>query len=469
MVDANQSALEIAGIPEKMLGINIFDNFPIASKKEDLVKEGLIKFQALLDYENIKNTDHYIPTKSGTTFIEWNVSVIDSGFLVQIQNINESEKMEELLQSEEKYHSFFMDDLTGDFIATPQGKIIECNPSFTEIYGFKNLEHALQSDISKFNPTDWVNLITILKNERKIHGYHVKHERPDGMQIHVVANVVGIFNNSNELIQVKGYVFDDTERKRAEESLQESEEKYHRLFDEDLTGDFIATPQGKIIECNPSFAGIYGFEDCETASKWNISQSNPFDWPYIITRLKSELKIHGFQSWQRRSDGMRIHVVANVVGIFNNSNELIQVKGYVFDDTERKRAEEELDRSKSQMNEILDSIQDGFIALTPYWNFIYVNKCAGDYFKVEPDDLIGQNMWEIFPELRGTTYETWFRKAMDTQEIQHFEASGMLTIDRWFDFSIYPSTEGISAYWRDITERKKLEKKLKPVRDHLKK
>jgi PAS domain S-box-containing protein len=273
----------------------------------------------------------------------------------------------------------------------------------------------------------------------------------------VVANLVGIFNDSGTLTHVKGYIFDDTERKKAEEFLQESEEKYHSLFDEDLTGDFIATIEGDILECNPAFAEIYGFNNRELASKSNISKFNSFDWPYMITRLRKEHKLQGFQSWQRRSDGRRIHVVANLVGIFNDSNALTQVKGYVFDDTDRKHAEEELARSKNQMTEILNSIQDGFIALSQYWNFIYVNKCAAEYFGVEYEDIIGQNLWERFPELTGTTYERYFRKAIDTQDIQHFEVTGLHNPDHWFDFSIYPSVDGISVYWQDITERKKLE------------
>ena len=175
----------------------------------------------------------------------------------------------------------------------------------------------------------------------------------------------------------------------------------------------------------------------------------------MITRLKKERKLQGFQSWQRRSDGMRIHIVANLVGIFNESNELIEVKGYVFDDTDRKQAEEELARSKHQMTEILDSIQDGFIALSHYWYFIYSNRCASEYFKVEYEDLIGQNLWEIFPELKGTIYESSFRKAMETQEIQHFEVKGFNNNDHCFDFTVYPSAEGISVYWRNINKRKK--------------
>jgi PAS domain S-box-containing protein len=422
-----------------------------------LLKDKLIKFQTSLDFENIKDTGLYTPTRSGTAFIDLIVSDIGSWFLVQIQDITDH-KSEEPLQSEEKYRRFFEEDLTGDFIATPEGKILECNPAFAEIYGFDNCKQAAQSKISSFSPDDWENLIERLEKEHKVQGHQTMHKRPDGTQIHVVANVVGIFNDLNDLTQVKGYIFDDTERKKAEEDLKESEEKYHRLFEEDLTGDFIATPEGKILECNPAFAEIYGFDNCKMALQWNISESNPFDWPYIITRLKNRRKIQGYQSWQRRSDGLRIHVVANVIGIFNELNELIQVKGYVFDDTERKHAEEELTNNKRQISEVLNSIQDGFVALNHYWNFIYVNRCAAEYAEAEVDDLLGQNLWERFPELKGTIYETTFRSAMETQKIMHFETHGLHKTDHWFDFSIYPSAEGISIYWRDITSRKKIKK-----------
>ena len=312
--------------------------------------------------------------------------------------------------NEKKYQSFFEDDLTGDFIATPEGRIIECNPSFLEIYNLETREKALKIKISQFNQSDWIKILDMLKTDHKIKGHQSIHKRPDGEEIYVVANIVGIFNDLNELIQVKGYVFDDTERKTAEKFLQESKEKYHRLFDEDLTGDFIATLDGEILECNPAFADIYGFYNREKAAQSNISKFNSFDWPYMVTRLKRERKLQGFQSWQRRSDGMRIHVVANLVGIFNDSNELIQVKGYVFDDTERKKAEEELENSKRQMTEILDSIQDGFVALSHYWHFIYVNHCAAEFFKVEYDDIIGQNIWEMFPGLIGTRYRVGIKK-----------------------------------------------------------
>ena len=230
LVDANASALEIFGISrlKDILGSEIFDDQNIKSNRQKLIKEGVINFQSALDNKGFKFSKL---SKNG--LFDWNVSVTDLGFLVQIQEIKQYNKDEKSThENKERYNSFFEDDLTGDFIATPDGEVILCNSSFVEIYGFDSLKKALESKISEFNPSDWINLINQLNNDFKINGHQSWHRRPDGVIIHVVANLVGIYNDSNELTQVKGYVFDDTERKNAEEFLRESEKKYHNLFDE---------------------------------------------------------------------------------------------------------------------------------------------------------------------------------------------------------------------------------------------
>lgn len=129
-----------------------------------------------------------------------------------------------LKENEEKYRRWFEEDLTGDFIATPEGKLLDCNPSFLEIYGFKNREEAIHSNISDFNHAEWIDLIATLKKQHKIKNRETWHKRPDEKLIHIVANVIGVFNDSNELVQVKGYVFDDTEREKAEENLHKEVE-----------------------------------------------------------------------------------------------------------------------------------------------------------------------------------------------------------------------------------------------------
>ena len=217
--------------------------------------------------------------------------------------LNEHEKIEKSLkESEKKYRQWFEDDLTGDFIATPKGKLLECNSSFVEIYGFANREEAMQSDISKFNPIKWADLIYHLKNEHKIKNRENWHKRPDRKQIYIISNVVGVFNDLGELIQVKGYVFDDTERKQAEEklrqarghleeqvkertaelkeayqNLKENEIKYRFLYENAPVGIFYSTDNGKFIDANPELASMLGYKSPEelisTTNKTSIAEA----------------------------------------------------------------------------------------------------------------------------------------------------------------------------------------------------
>jgi PAS domain S-box-containing protein len=149
---------------------------------------------------------------------------------------------------------------------------------------------------------------------------------------------------SGRIIHSVGMVHDITERKHAEDELRESEERYHRLFEEDLTGDFISTPEGQILLCNPAFATIFGFPSAPEAVGTNIRDLylDPKEREPLLAQLRQHKRIERFEVWQRRRDGERIYLVENLVGHFNARDELYEVKGYVFDDTERKRAEEAL-------------------------------------------------------------------------------------------------------------------------------
>ena len=136
-----------------------------------------------------------------------------------------------LKESEERYRQWFEEDLTGNFVVTPKGELLNCNSAFMGVYGFANHEEALMYNISEFNPIGWIDLIATLKKEKKIKNYESWHKRPDGKQIYIVANVIGVFNDSNELVLVKGYVLDNTEIKKAEENFNKEVEREHFLLE----------------------------------------------------------------------------------------------------------------------------------------------------------------------------------------------------------------------------------------------
>ncbi len=124
--------MAISGLDD-ILGINLFYNPFIGEKKDELLKEGIIRFQAPLDLDMIKDFGFYYPTKKGVLFLDYTVSVYTySGFLVQIQDITERKKAEEKLMQEH--------DVLETVLESSEGPIfsVDCNYRYTSF----NLQHA---------------------------------------------------------------------------------------------------------------------------------------------------------------------------------------------------------------------------------------------------------------------------------------------------------------------------------------
>ncbi|MGZ7136527.1 MAG: PAS domain S-box protein, partial [Methanobacterium sp.] len=98
-VNANNSALQMLGFPrlDDVLGHNLFNNTYISEKKDELLREGIIRFQTPLNLEKIKDYELH-SNKKGVIFLDYIVSVTDSGFLTQIQDITEHKKAGEQLK-----------------------------------------------------------------------------------------------------------------------------------------------------------------------------------------------------------------------------------------------------------------------------------------------------------------------------------------------------------------------------------
>jgi PAS domain S-box-containing protein len=137
------------------------------------------------------------------------------------------------------------------------------------------------------------------------------------------------------------------------------------------------------------------------------------------------------------------------------------------DISERKRAEEALRESHRRIENILESITDEFNAFDRQWRFTYINESGLNSIQrakgqeLTREEVLGENMWEMFPEHVGSVFYQNYHEAMREQKSMEFEALSPVT-DRWIEAHLYPSEEGLSVYYRDITERKEAEKEIEP-------
>ncbi len=108
---------------------------------------------------------------------------------------------------------------------------------------------------------------------------------------------------------------------------------------------------------------------------------------------------------------------------------------------------------------LLESITDAFFALDRQWRHTYVNQRALDYYDMQRADLLGRSLWEVFPAMRDTVFESQFRLALREQRTVSFETLAPV-MERWLEVRAYPTPQGLAVNFRDISRRKKAEAEL---------
>src|SRR5690606_6063375 len=132
------------------------------------------------------------------------------------------------------------------------------------------------------------------------------------------------------------------------------------------------------------------------------------------------------------------------------------VSVYFKNINERKKAEVELESAYREKNMILESIGDAFFAMKEDFTVTYWNKTAERLLGVKREDLIGKSLWEVFPDAVDLPSYVNYNKVLKTKQPITFEDFYGI----WLEVNVYPSEEGISVFFRDITQKKKSDQKI---------
>lgn len=103
---------------------------------------------------------------------------------------------------------------------------------------------------------------------------------------------------------------------------------------------------------------------------------------------------------------------------------------------------------------ILERISDAFFAIDREWRFTYVNPQAEKILDRKPGELPGQVVWDVYPGLVGSDFESCLRCAAN-QQMASIATAFYVDHDRWYEMQAYPATEGITVYFRDVSAAKR--------------
>ncbi|MBC7942473.1 MAG: PAS domain-containing protein, partial [Chitinophagaceae bacterium] len=139
---------------------------------------------------------------------------------------------------------------------------------------------------------------------------------------------------------------------------------------------------------------------------------------------------------------------------------IVRIQGALQDITERKLTELETQRLASRLSSTLESITDGFFTVDPDWRFTYVNCHAERVLGRDRNGLLGQVMWEMYPDVAGTAFEDGYRRAM-AGEVGVSLEGWYAPLNMWIGIDCHPSEDGLSVYFRDVTARRAGRQQLK--------
>jgi PAS domain S-box-containing protein len=115
---------------------------------------------------------------------------------------------------------------------------------------------------------------------------------------------------------------------------------------------------------------------------------------------------------------------------------------------------------------ILESMGDAFYALDGTWRIIYANRRALAFWGLSAGEIVGRVIWERLPQLLGTVNEQVLRRVREDQQVITFEAPSPTT-GVWVSVNVGPSGDGVTVYWRDISERIEAEQSLRNFAEKL--
>jgi PAS domain S-box-containing protein len=275
------------------------------------------------------------------------------GAYAMYQDITERVQAEKALrESELQYRSLF-DHIPDPVVIFDQEShyFLDCNAAVTRIYGYslEELRAMTPLDLHPVEEHEKVRSTMGVCNFDRPFAYTHLTKSGQRIKVEIVSDAIHYRGRQAWLSIAR----DVTERARAEEALRRAEEKYRTIFENGLVGIFQTTLDGRYITANPANAHIFGYNSPEelTAQMSDLSRQcylDPERRADLAKLILEKGSVNELESQVRRKDGSVIWISENIQVLRDSNGKVIGFEGSTVDITDRKRAEEDLQRAKEE-------------------------------------------------------------------------------------------------------------------------
>ncbi|HET7873472.1 MAG TPA: PAS domain-containing protein, partial [Terriglobales bacterium] len=201
--------------------------------------------------------------------------------------------------SARRYLELFEANLASVYVSTFEGKILDCNSAFLQMYGFSSKEDALATPAPLIysDAIERDRFLSLLESRGKVVNYECPQRRRDGSEFWILERAI-VVREPDGRRAIEGTAIDITERKNAELALKESEERFATIFRQSLVGCVIVSLEGLILNANERFLRLIGRRAEEVIGKTAVELElwrNQLERDEFFNRLRAEGRLQDLE------------------------------------------------------------------------------------------------------------------------------------------------------------------------------
>jgi two-component system NtrC family sensor kinase len=385
---------------------------------------------------------------------------------------------EELRASEERYRTLFDNVPVGLYRSTPEGQILDANLALMEMMGYSDREMLKRANARDLyvDPEERTQLQEMMAREGGVRDFEVRFRRHDGTSIWAEIDADAVRNADGSVTLYEGALQDITDRKRAEEALQESEELFRSLFEYAPIGMAITDLDGRYLRVNQAHCDALGYteEEMLTRKFVDITPSEDVSDNLVLREKALQGEISQFQMEKRfiSKPGKIVDTLLQVSLIRDAQGEPLYFIGQIVDITDRKRAEEALREERDRAQKYLDVAGVMLVALNDQGQITLMNRRGLEILEYDEGELLGADWFDTcLPTRNKEEVKSVFGTLMagDVEPVKEFEnpiltKTGEERVIAWQNTLLADEAGrivGTLSSGQDITDRKRAEEALR--------